>query len=53
MSTENYNSLDQPFMITDTNLKFKQDNKSLPIIPETLNNDIKILYKIIEIQILK
>ena len=47
MSIENYNSLEQPFMTTNTNLKFKQDNKPLPIIPETLNNDIKLLYKLI------
>ena len=47
LSIENYNSLEQPFMTTNTNLKFKQDNKPLPIIPDTLNNDIKLLYKII------
>ena len=47
MSEENYDSLDKPFMMTDTNLEFKQDNRPLPIIPETLNDNLKLLYKII------
>ena len=47
MSIENYDSLEQPFMTTNRNLKFKQGNKPLPIIPDTLNNDIKLLYKVI------
>lgn len=47
MSEENYNSLEKLFITTNTNLQFKQDNKSLPIIPDTLNKDLKLLYKII------
>ena len=47
ISLEKYNSLDQPFMMINGVTKFKQDNKPLPIIPDTLNNEIKILYKII------
>ena len=47
MSQEKYDSLEEPFMMTDTDLDFKQDNRPLPIIPDTLNNNLKILYKII------
>lgn len=47
VSNENYCSLEQPFMMTNNNNKFIQDNKPMPIIPDTLNNDIKNLYKII------
>jgi len=47
MSEENHNSTDQPFFMKDTNLEFKQDNRPLPIIPETLNDNLKLLYKII------
>ena len=39
--------MERPFFITETNLKFKQGNKPLPIIPDTLNYDIKLLYKLI------
>ena len=47
LSSENYNSTQEPFFYKDKKNEFKLDHKNLPKIPESLNRHIKIIYELI------
>ena len=47
ISEEYCNNLENIFIIKDTSIKFKTDNQVIPLLPDLLNINIKLLYNII------